>query len=371
MTSSVRTFNLQRDSTDIEDELKEAFLEVLTSGEFILGEQLRLFEKEFSEYIGTRYGIGVASGTDAIRIAALALGLKSGDKFVTTPNTYIATCMALSVMGLIPVFCDIEEDTYNMDPEILEETLRKDGKIKLCIPVHLYGHPSRIEEIREICLKYGVFVIEDCAQAHGAKYKGIRVGSFGDASAFSFYPTKNLGCFGDGGIILTSSFEVYEKASMLRNHGQKERHVHILEGFNSRLDELQAAFLRRKLPLLDSQNEKRRHIAWLYKKELTDLPVVLPKEEEWAYHVYHLFVIRTERRDDLMAYLRECGIHTLIHYPTPIHLQPVYARLGYRRGDFPRTEKVCKEIISLPMYPSLKEDEILKVTYSIRKFFTG
>lgn len=366
----IRTFNLQRDSKDIKDELREAFFEVLDSGEFVLGEQVSLFEKEFSQYIGTKYGIGVASGTDAIRIAALALGLKKGDKFVTTPNTYIATSMSLSVLGCIPVFCDIEEETYNMDPELLEDILKRDGKIKLCIPVHLYGHPARFDEIKEICSRFGVLVLEDCAQAHGARYKDSRVGSLGDASAFSFYPTKNLGCFGDGGMVLTSSYEVYEKALMLRNYGQKEKHVHIIEGFNSRLDELQAAFLRKKLPLLDSQNEKRRHIAWLYKKELMDLPIVLPKEEDWAYHVYHLFVIRTERRDELMAYLRECGIHTLVHYPTPIHLQPAYSYLGYRKGDFPRAEKVSSEVLSLPIYPSLKEEEVYKVTYSIRKFFT-
>lgn len=366
----ISTFNLRKDTLDIKEELKKAFEEVLDSGEYILGKELKLFEEEFASYIGAKYGVGVASGTDAIKIAALSLGLERGDKFVTTPNTYVATVMALSVMGLVPVFCDIDPETYTMDPNQLEDLLAKDPKIKLCIPVHLYGHPAKMDEITEICRKYNVSILEDACQAHGAYYKDKKIGSIGDASAFSFYPTKNLGCYGDGGIVLTSLEEVYEKALMLRNYGQKEKHVHILEGFNSRLDEMQAAFLRKKLPYLDSNNEKRRHIAWLYKKELSDLPLVLPHEAEWAYHVYHLFVIRLEKRDELMGYLRESGIHTLIHYPTPIHLQPAYRSLGYGPGDFPISEKISGQILSLPIYPSMKEDEVLRVSYAIRKFFT-
>ncbi|MDW8002203.1 MAG: DegT/DnrJ/EryC1/StrS family aminotransferase [Deltaproteobacteria bacterium] len=365
----VYPFNLARDALDIKEELKKIFEEVLDSGEYILGDQLSLFEKEFADFVGVKYAVGVNSGTDALRIAALSLGLERGDRFVTTPNTYIATVMALSVMGLEPVLCDIELETYTMDPNQLEDILRKENGIKLCIPVHLYGHPARMDEITEVCRKYGVFVLEDACQAHGAKYKERKVGSIGDASAFSFYPTKNLGCLGDGGIIVTSSEEVYDKARMLRNYGQKEKHVHLTQGFNSRLDEIQAAFLRKKLPHLEEQNKKRRHIAWLYKKELHDLPLDLPYEADWAYHVYHLFVVRTEKRDELASYLRNSGIHTLIHYPTPIHLQPAYSFLNYRRGDFPNAEKAASQIISLPMYPSLKEDEVLRVCYSIRKFF--
>lgn len=364
------TFNLQRDSIDIKEELKVAFEQVIDSGEYILGEQLRLFEEEFARYIGVRYAVGVGSGTDAIKIATLALGLQRGDKFITTPNTYVATVMALSVMGIVPVFCDIDPETYTMDPKQLREKLEKDPKIKLCIPVHLYGHPAKMDEIVEICKKYNVKVLEDACQAHGACCNGKKVGSLGDASAFSFYPTKNLGCYGDGGMVLTSKEEVFEKAMMLRNYGQKEKHLHLLEGFNSRLDEIQAAFLRKKLPHLDKNNEKRRHIAWLYKKELHDLPVLLPYEADWAYHVYHLFVVRVKERSQLMAYLRDSGIYTLIHYPTPIHLQPAYKNLGYSKGDFPVTEEVCEEILSLPIFPSMKEEEVLKVTYAIRKFYS-
>ncbi|MCX7857630.1 MAG: DegT/DnrJ/EryC1/StrS family aminotransferase [Deltaproteobacteria bacterium] len=365
----VKSFNLERDTVDLKEELRKAFEEVLYSGEYILGEQVKLFEEEFAHYVGVKHGVGVGSGTDALRIAALSLGLEKGDKFVTTPNTYVATVMSLSIMGFIPVFCDIELESYTMDPNQLEEILRKDSKIKLCIPVHLYGHPAKMDEIKEVCTKHEVLILEDACQAHGALYKGRKVGSIGDASAFSFYPTKNLGCYGDGGIILTSSKKVYDMALMLRNYGQREKHLHEIEGFNSRLDELQAAFLRKKLSYLDIHNEKRRHIAWLYKKELSDLPLLLPQEAEWAHHVYHLFVVRTERRDELLSYLRDQGIYTLIHYPLPIHLQPAYKSLGYAPGDFPKAEKVSSEILSLPMYPSLKEDEVLKVCYAIRKFF--
>jgi dTDP-4-amino-4,6-dideoxygalactose transaminase len=365
----VNTFNLKRDSTNVKEELKRVFEEVIESGEYILGEQVRLFEEEFASYVGVKYGVGVGSGTDALKIAALSLGLNPGDKFITVPNTYVATVMALSGVGLIPVFCDIDLKTFTIDPNQLEERLRKDREIKLCIPVHLYGHPARMDEIREICRNHNVLLLEDACQAHGALYKGKKVGSLGDASAFSFYPTKNLGCYGDGGMILTSSYEVYEKAKMLRNYGQKEKHVHEIEGFNSRLDELQAAFLRKKLSYLDRDNEKRRHIAWLYKKELDDVPISLPTEAEWAYHVYHLFVVRVQKRDELVKYLKDSGIHTLIHYPTPIHLQPAYKKLGYKMGDFPRAEKASSEILSLPIYPSLREDEVLKVCYAIRKFY--
>lgn len=367
----IKMFDLARDHKEIQSEILKITDRVFTDGEFILGKEVRALENAFASYIGTKYAVGVGSGTDAIKIAGLAYGLKSGDKVVTTPNTYIATAMSLSLHGITPVFCDIETKTYNMDPENLADILRKEKGIRLCIPVHLYGHPSCVDEIADVCRKHGVGVLEDACQAHGSLYKGKKVGSFGDVSAFSFYPTKNLGCYGDGGILLTNSDSIYENALMLRNHGQQGRHVHVIEGYNSRLDELQAAILKYKLTKLDGWNEKRREIASRYKRELKDMPVILPEEEPWGYHVYHLFVVRAEKRDELMKYLTHKGITTLIHYPTPIHLQGAYRSLGYGRDSFPNAEAVADEIVSLPLYPSLTEKEVQYVCEGIRGFYAG
>jgi dTDP-4-amino-4,6-dideoxygalactose transaminase len=365
----VKIFNLERDHQDIKDELVERFREVISSNEFILGKEVNALEEAFADYIGVKYAVGVNSGTDAIKIGGLSLGIKTGDKLITTPNTYISTAMGLSMHGVEPVFCDIELDTYNMDPGMLEDILKRQKGIKLCIPVHLYGHPCRMDEIIDTCSKHGVMVMEDACQSHGALYKDKKVGGLGDAAAFSFYPTKNLGCYGDGGIITTNSDEIYEKALMLRSYGQTAKHVHNIEGFNSRLDELQAAMLMVKLKKLDYWNNRRRHNAWLYKKELEGTPVMLPEEASWAHSVFHLFVIRVKERDALMKYLREKDVSTLIHYPTPIHLQNVYNHLGYKERTFPNAETCAKEIISLPMYPSLTQDEVMYVSKCIREFY--
>lgn len=365
----VLIFNLNRDHEEIKEVLFEKFKEVLSQGEYILGKEVSAFEEAFSTYIGVKYTIGVGSGTDALKIGALACGLEKGEKFITTPNTYISTTMALTIHGLIPVFCDIELTTYNLDPNMLEDILKRERGIKLCIPVHLYGHPCMMDEILKICNRYGIMVMEDACQAHGALYKEKKVGSLGDLAAFSFYPTKNLGCYGDGGAITTNSEKIYKKAQMLRIYGQSSKHVHEIEGFNSRLDEVQAALLSIKLKNLDAWNKKRRHIAWLYRKELEDTPVILPSEAEWAYHVYHLYAIRVKERDRLMNYLKENGITTLVHYPTPIHLQSVYKNLGYKRGAYPKSEEVANQILSLPMFPSMKEEEVLYVCGHIREFY--
>ncbi len=366
---NIKIFNLESDHAGMKEELIEAFKEVLANGEYILGKKVAELEAAFAAYIGVKYAIGVGNGTDALRIGGLSFDIKAGDKFVTTPNTYVASAMALSMQGLIPCFCDIELETYNMDPEKLKDLLNKEKDIKLCIPVHLYGHPCKVDEILAICKEYGLQVMEDACQAHGALYKGKKVGSFGDVATFSFYPTKNLGCYGDGGIIVTNSDEIFRKAMMLRNYGQSDKHVHDIEGFNSRLDELQAKLLSLKLPHLDAWNDGRRHLAGLYKKELQGLPVTLPDEAPWARHVYHLYVIRSKERNALRQYLSDHGVSTLIHYPTPIHLQKVYQSLGYKNGSFPNAESLAKEIISLPMYPTLKEDEVTYVAQCIREFY--
>jgi len=365
----VKMFDLARDHKELRRELIQITDRVLADGEFILGKEVRDFEDAFAHYIGTKYAVGVGSGTDAIKIAGLAFGLKKGDKVVTTPNTYIATAMSLSLHGITPVFCDIETKTYNIDPEHLESTLKRDKGIKLCIPVHLYGHPSPMDEISEICRQHGVGILEDACQAHGSLYKGEKVGRFGDVSAFSFYPTKNLGCYGDGGMLLTNSDSIYKNALMLRNHGQNGRHIHVIEGYNSRLDELQAAILHYKLTKLDGWNEKRRKIASWYRRGLENSSVILPEEEPWCYHVYHLFVVRVKKRDELMEHLAHRGVTTLIHYPTPIHLQEAYWPLGYGRGSFPNAETVAAEIVSLPLYPSLTEEEVGYVCECIRGFY--
>ncbi len=366
---NVKIFDLERDHKEFKDNLIQIFEKVLSSGEYILGKEGEAFEYAFASYTGVRYGIGVGNGTDAIRIGGLACGVKAGDKIVTTPNTYIASAMALTTHGLIPFFCDIEPDTYNIDPERLEDLLKKERGIRLCIPVHLYGHPSHMDEVLDICKKHNVKVLEDACQAHGTLYKGKKTGSLGDAAAFSFYPTKNLGCYGDGGMVVTNSPGIYNQALMLRNYGQTGKHIHTIEGFNSRLDEVQAAILRFKLGKLDEWNERRRHIARVYFNELKETPLKLPHEAPWAYHVYHLFVVRTEKRDELMNFLREKYIATLIHYPTPIHLQHAYSHLGYTKGTFPVAEKMAEEILSLPMYPSLREEEVLYICEQIRTFY--
>ena len=365
----VNVFDLERDHQDVKAELLKVFEEVLSRGEYVLGAEVKALEEAFAEYIGTKYAVGVNSGTDALKIGGLATGLKAGDKIVTTPNTYISTAMGLSIHGITPVLCDIELDTYNMDPGCLKEILGKEKGIRLCIPVHLYGHSCRMDEVMDACREHGVKVMEDACQAHGTLYKDRKVGAIGDVSAFSFYPTKNLGGYGDGGIILTDTDDIYQRAMMLRVYGQESKHVHVIEGFNSRLDEMQAAMLRVKLGSLDYWNKRRRHIAWLYRRELEGTPLVLPDEAPWTYHVYHLYVVRSKQREELMKYLREKDVGTLINYPTPIHLQKVYKHLGYEEGSFPKSEEAAKEIISLPIYPSLKEDEVIYVAKCIREFY--
>lgn len=365
----VDIFNLGRDHKDLKGDFVRLFDEAVSGGEFILGSHVRALEEAFPAYLGVKYGLGVGNGTDAVRIAGLAMGLTPGDKIVTVPNTYIATTMALSSHGIMPVFCDISADTYNMDPRSLEETLKSHPDVKVCIPVHLYGHSAPMDEIREVCSRYGVKILEDACQAHGALYQGAKVGGLGDMAAFSFYPTKNLGCLGDGGMVVTDSEELYRAALSIRTFGEEGKHVHVKEGFNSRLDNIQGAVLMRKLPLLDDWNERRRSLAALYRAELTGLPLVLPGEAEWTRHVCHLFVVRSEKRDELRTFLADRGVTTLIHYPTPIHLQKVYAPLGFKRGDFPVAEKAASEIVSLPIYPSLTEEEVCYVASSIRQFY--
>ncbi len=351
-------FTLKRQYESIKEEIKEPMDKVLRSGGFILGEDVALFEKEFADYCGMKYGIGVNSGTDALFLACLACGIGKGDEVITIPYTYIATTLGISMTGARPVFVDIDEKTYNIDVSKIEKAITK--RTKAILPVHLYGHPADMDPLMEIAKKHNLKVIEDCAQAHGALYKNKKVGSFGDTSCFSFYPTKNLGAFGDGGMVLTNSEAIKEKVLLFRDYGRKGRYEHVLKGYNSRLDTLQAAILRVKLKHLDKWNEERRQNAALYTKLFKEkkADIIFPYESSHVRHVYHLYVVRIKNRKGVMEGLAEKGVRTLIHYPIPIHLQEAYRDLSYKKGDFPISEKCCEEILTLPMYPELPAKDI-------------
>ena len=363
----VDVFTLKKQYENIKDEIREPMEKVMCSGGFIIGEDVKLFEEEFARYCGVRYGIGVNSGTDALFLACLACGIGKDDEVVVMSYTYIATALGISMTGGRPVFVDIEEKTYNIDVSRIEKSITK--KTKAILPVHLYGHPADMDPIMEIAKRYNLKVIEDCAQAHGALYKDKKVGSFGDASCFSFYPTKNLGAFGDAGMVITNSEEIKQRLLLLRDYGRKGRYEHILRGYNSRLDTLQAAILKVKLKHLDEWDEKRRENAHIYTKLFKEnkMDLVCPYEADYAKHVYHLYPVRIRNRKEVMEKLAEKGIRTLIHYPIPIHLQEAYKDLGYKKGDFPISEKCCEEILSLPMYPELSEEEIKYVVQALKE----
>jgi len=368
--------DLTRQYRRIEEEILSAEKRVLEKGHFILGEEVNAFEEEFAHYCGARYGVGVGSGTEALFLALKAAGIGAGDEVITVSHSFIATAIAISMTGAKPVFVDIDPEVYTVDPNALEHILkkrkRKDGrqkKVKAILPVHLYGHPAVMDAIMDIANRYGLIVIEDACQAHGAEYQGKKVGSFGLLGCFSFYPTKNLGAYGDGGMVVTDQKKLYEKLRLLRCYGEKKKYEHILKTGNSRLDEIQAAILRVKLKYLDQWNGERRRGALIYKRMLENTEVSCPIEKEQARHVYHLFVIRAKRRNALQVFLKEKGIGTMIHYPIPIHFQKAYKELGYRKGDLPVTEKYAQEILSLPFFPELTGEEMRTVQEQIKKFF--
>ncbi|MBU0568832.1 DegT/DnrJ/EryC1/StrS family aminotransferase [bacterium] len=350
----------------IKEEIREAIDGVFERSWFILGENVACFEEEFALYCGVKFAIGVGSGTEALHLALVACGVKSGDEVITVPNTAVPTISAISFANAKPVFVDIDPETYTIDFSNIEKAIT--DKTRVILPVHLYGHPADMEPIMEIAGKYGLKVVEDCCQAHGAEYKGRKIGTIGDIGCFSFYPSKNLGAYGDGGAIITDNEVLANKVKMLRNYGETKRYYNEIEGFNSRLDEIQAAILRVKLKRLDEWNELRRAKANLYNELLKEAQVVLPVEEEYAKHVYHLYVIRTKHRDRLQEWLKNNGVGTLIHYPIPVHLQRAYQDLGYEQGSFPVTELYAKEILSLPIYPELKDEEVKEISNLIRDF---
>lgn len=348
-------------------EIDAAVAKVMERGCYIISEEVKAFEAEFSAYAETSHGIGVGSGTEALHLALAACEIGPGDEVITVSHTAVATIAAIELTGAKPVMIDIEKDYYAIDPEKISTAISP--RTKAIVPVHLYGLPVNLDPILSIAREKGFRVIEDCAQAHGARYKERRVGSLGDMGCFSFYPTKNLGAIGDAGMIVTNDQKLAEKAKLLREYGWAERYVSHITGWNSRLDELQAAILRVKLKYLDRDNQRRAKLAQLYNEQLIGLPLQLPAVRNSSTHVYHLYVIRTTERDRLLKHLREQGISALIHYPIPVNLQPAYKDRLAESGNLPETEKAAGEILSLPMYPELTSDEVNVVCAAIKKYF--
>jgi dTDP-4-amino-4,6-dideoxygalactose transaminase len=328
-------------------EIDAAIGSVLSRGWFVLGEKVEEFEEAFSQYCGVPYGVGVGSGTEALRLALTACEIGPGDEVITVSNTCIPTIAAISSAGATPVFVDIDPITYTMDTTQIESRITE--RTKAILPVHLYGQCADMDPTREIARRHGLVVIEDCAQAHGAEYKGRKAGTMGDVGCFSFYPSKNLGAFGDAGMVITSHSDLAERVRLLRNYGQKGRDCYRIKGYNSRMDELQAAILLVKLPYLEKWNKRRCAIARIYQEELKDTRITLPAEAPDRKHVYHLFVVRVRDRDRLQHHLYTQGISTQIHYPIPVHQQAAYADLGYPSGSLTETESASKQILSLPL----------------------
>ena len=356
MSTKILFGDLKRQYYSIKDSIDTAIEEALDSGWYILGKNVEAFEKEFASYCGVNFAVSVASGTDAIHLALVACGIGENDEVITVANTAVPTVSAVREVRAIPVFVDIDEKTYLMDISKIEDKITP--RTKAILPVHLYGQAVHLIALLEIAEKYNLKVIEDCAQAHGAEFHAKRVGSWSDAGCFSFYPSKNLGAYGDGGIIITNDKNISDKVRSLRFYGFRTRNYSEIEGFNSRLDEIQAAILRVKLKKLEQWNERRRFIASKYRQLLKNTNIILPMETDFSKHVYHLFVIRTNLRDQLKKYLESKGIMTAIHYPMPIHLQKAYQFLDYKVGDLPVTESIAGQILSLPMYPELTDLEI-------------
>lgn len=358
--------DLKRQNRLHQKEFLAVVKKIIADASFSLGEPLEKFEKDFARFVGTKYCIGLNSGTDAIEFALKIHEIGLGDEVITAPNSYFSTAMVISKLGATPVFVDVDPETYTLDPNKLAAKITK--KTRAIIPVHLYGQPADMDPILELTRKHKLIVVEDCCQAHGAKYKGKSIPITG-LGAFSFYPGKNLGGFGDGGALVTNSHHHAALVKKLRNDGSLTKYHHELIGSKSRLDTLQAAVLSTKLKYLNRWNKLRRRHASLYHHLLTKIEGVgLPQEAAYSYHNYHLYVIEVQKRDKLHRYLSHQGISTVIHYPTPIHLQPAYKHLGYKRGDFPVTEAAAKKILSLPMFPELTNKEIHFVARHIKQF---
>jgi dTDP-4-amino-4,6-dideoxygalactose transaminase len=360
--------DVKAQNISIKEELDAAISDVIESAAFVYGPFVEAFEKEFAKYHGSRFCAAVNSGTAALHVALWALGVKAGDEVIVPGNTFIATAEAVSLTGATPVFVDCETQYFNLDPSKIESTIT--AKTKAVMAVHLYGQPAQLDRIKEITDRHGLFLIEDCAQSQLAKYSGQYVGTYGICGCFSFYPGKNLGAFGEGGAVIINDESLYNKVQILKDHGSREKYVHEFPGHNYRMEGLQGAVLNVKLKYLPKWTEVRRQKAVLYKKYLIDIPQLrLPEEHPDVYHVWHLFVVRVERRDELFQYLKDNQIFAGIHYPIPCHLQKAYEFLGYHKGQLPVTESNAARILSLPFYPELTEAQIIYIVNKIRNFY--
>jgi dTDP-4-amino-4,6-dideoxygalactose transaminase len=351
---------------DLKEELDAAYSRVMESGWYILGPEVEAFEREFANYCGVKHCIGVGNGLDALHLILRAMDIGPGDEVIVPSNTYVATWLAVTHAGATPVPVEPDERTYNIDPSLIEAAVTE--RTKAILPVHLYGQPADMDPINAVAKKHGLKVVEDCAQAHGALYKGRKVGGLGDAAGFSFYPGKNLGALGDGGAVTTNDPVLADRIRVLRNYGSQVKYHNEVVGYNSRLDELQAALLRVKLAKLDEWNDRRKQVAAEYLLGISGHPnLILPHVPEWAAPVWHLFVVRCSQRDALQMSLTKTGIGTMIHYPIPPHLQDAYVVLGMKKGDLPIAEQIAKEILSLPMGPHLEHAELSEVLSALKK----
>ncbi len=383
MRREIKLVDLRPQYEEIKEELWKEWEKIFDSMHLMLGPNMKAFEREFAEYSGAKHGVGVDSGTAALFLALKSMGIGKEHAVIAPSFTFFATIEAIIQTGAYPIMIDIDENDFNISVEKIEDYIEnqthKDGEIlkdkksgkeiKAIIPVHLYGTPAEMDKILDIAKRYNLMILEDCAQAHGAEFDNKKVGSIGDAAAFSFYFSKNLSALGEGGIILTNNEEIAKKASMLRVHGQPDKYTHEFIGYNSRLDEIQAAVLRLKLKKLNKWNQKRIELAKYYNEQLKGLPVKTPNFFSHKKSVFHLYVIRAEKRDELKEFLSSRGIGVGIHYPVPSHLQPALKYLNYKEGSLPTTEKIAKEILTLPMHPHLKKDDIDYIADSIREFF--
>ncbi len=352
----------------IREDLQEAVNRVLESGQYIMGPEVKAFEQEVADYCGVKHAVGVANGTDALLLALDAKGIGAGDEVITTPFTFFATAEVISQLGATPVFVDIDPETYNIDVEQIRQNINQ--KTKAIIPVHIFGQPANIDEIMSLAEEHNLFVLEDAAQAMGAEYQRKKIGSWGHAATFSFFPTKNLGGYGDGGMVVTNDDELAAKIRILRVHGSyPKKYYHNVLGYNSRLDEIQAAMLRVKLRHLDTWNHLRREKAEIYHERLQRLPIQTPVEAPYRKHIYHLYIVRSNERDELMQYLKEHGISTGVYYPLPLHLQEVFRDLEYQEGSLPHAEAASKRTFALPLFPELTEEQIDHVVDRITQFY--
>lgn len=364
---NVELLDLKKQYKNIEAEIDTAIKEVLESTHFIMGPYVKKLENAIAEFTGVKHAIAVGNGTDALMLSLKAIGIEDGDEVITTPFTFFSSAETTSTLGAVPVFADIDEKTLNIKPESIEAKIT--SRTKAIIPVHIFGQMCDMDEIMRIAKKHNLYVIEDACQAIGAEYKGKRAASIGDIGTYSFFPTKNLGCYGDGGMVVTNNDEVAEKIRLLRVHGSRKKYQHELIGYNSRLDEIQAAILNVKFDHLQEWNQLRKEKAKIYNDLLKDTELILPYEDINCNHIFHQYVVRTTYRDELIEFLKKNGISTAIYYPISVHLQPVYKYLGYKLGDLPVSEKACAMSFALPMYPELTVEEQQYVAEKIKEFF--